>query len=135
MIAERVLDSAASRPRSGGKRPAAAVPQSAIGVGAVCSECGGSIRVNEGDRSVRCGYCGTALYVTSPRGVRTCILRPKITPAKARLAAIHYIAEETDNRVRTSRAAIADLKLIHVPFWRLRGRLMGWISGERTELV
>ena len=135
MIAERVLDPAAARPRGEGKRPAAPVSQPAVAIGAVCSECGGSIRVNEGDRSVRCGYCGSALYVTSPRGVQSRILRPKITPAKARLAAIRYIAEQSSNRVRASRASIADLKLIHVPFWRLRGRLMGWISGEKTEVV
>ena len=135
MIAERVIASTGIRADAGGKRPAASAPEPAVASGATCPECGGSIRVNEGDRSVRCGYCGSALYVAAPRGVQSFILRPKTTPAKARLAAIRYIAEKTNNRLRTRDASIADLKLIHVPFWRLRGRLMGWVSGEKTALV
>ncbi|MCX5754438.1 MAG: hypothetical protein NTW97_12505 [Candidatus Krumholzibacteria bacterium] len=135
MIAERVIASAGIRTPGGGRQPAAPAPEPAVAYGATCPECGGSIRVNEGDRSIRCGYCGSALYVATPRGVQSFILRPKITPAKARLAAIRYIAEKTNHRLRTRHASIADLKLIHVPFWRLRGRLMGWVSGERTALV
>ncbi|MFA4948958.1 MAG: hypothetical protein WC674_10705 [Candidatus Krumholzibacteriia bacterium] len=135
MIAERVIASAGIRTDGVGKRPAALAPEPAVASGATCPECGGSIRINDGDRSVRCGYCGSALYVATPRGVQSFILRPKITPAKARLAAIRYIAEKTNNRLRTRHASIADLKLIHVPFWRLRGRLMGWVSGEKTALV
>jgi hypothetical protein len=26
------------------------------------------------------------------------------------------------------------MQLVHVPFWRMRGRLMGWISGQRVSL-
>jgi DNA-directed RNA polymerase subunit RPC12/RpoP len=135
MIAERVTSAAETRPRGGAKRLADPSPEPAVAGGATCSECGGSLRINEGDRSVRCGYCGSALLVTTPRGVQSFILRPKITPAKARLAAIRYIAEQTNRRLGTRRAAIVDQKLIHVPFWRLRGRLMGWISGEKTARV
>lgn len=135
MIAQRVIVSTEEKTRAGEKRSASPAPEPAVASGATCPECGGSIRINEGDRSVRCGYCGSALYVATPRGVQSFILRPKITPAKARLAAIRYIAEKTNNRLRTRHTSFADLKLIHVPFWRLRGRLMGWFSGEKTELV
>lgn len=135
MIAAPVKSASEAKPRGAGNRPAAPSPEPAVAVGATCSECGGSIRVNEGDRSVRCGYCGTALLVTTPRGVQSFILPPKITPAKARLSAIRYIAEQTGGRLGARSAAIADQKLIHVPFWRLRGRLMGWISGEKTAHV
>ena len=109
--------------------------RAALAYGATCPECGGAIRINEGDRSVRCSYCGSALLIPTPRGVQSYILEPKITPAKVRLASIHYIAEESNQRVRARNAAIVDLKLIHVPFWRMNGRLMGWISGEKTKLV
>jgi hypothetical protein len=109
-----------------------AVPS--LAYGATCPECGGSIRINEGDRSVRCAYCGSALYVTSPRGVQSYILPPRVTSAKARLAAIHYIAERTGGRIGARNTSAVDLKLIHVPFWRMRGRLMGWLSGYRIKL-
>ena len=109
--------------------------QATLAYGATCPECGGNIRINEGDRSVRCRYCGSALLIPTPRGVQSYILKPKVTAAKARLASIHYIAEESNRRVRARNASIVDLKLIHVPFWRMNGRLMGWISGEKTKLV
>jgi hypothetical protein len=135
MIADRVIASTGTTTRDAGTRHAAPAPEPAVASGATCPECGGSIRINDGDRSVRCGYCGSALYVATPHGVQSFVMRPKITPAKARLAAIHHLAEKTGSRLRTQQAPIADLKLIHVPFWRLRGRLMGWVSGERTALV
>ncbi|MDD4857429.1 MAG: hypothetical protein PHD74_04895 [Candidatus Krumholzibacteria bacterium] len=115
------------------KAASAAAPSLAFG--ATCPECGGSIRINEGDRSIRCGYCGSALYVTSPRGVQSYILPPRVTPAKARLSAIHYIAERTDGRIGARNTSALDMKLIHVPFWRMRARLMGWLSGDRVKLA
>jgi ribosomal protein S27AE len=135
MNAERVIASEGRPTHGGAKRPVAPAPEPAVASGATCPKCGGSLKVNDGDRSIRCGYCGSALYVATPRGVQGFILRPKITPAKARLAAIRYLAEKTNNRLHTRDASIADLKLVQVPFWRLRGRLMGWVSGNRTELV
>jgi hypothetical protein len=106
-----------------------------LAYGATCPACGGSIRINEGDRSIRCRYCGSALYVTSPRGVQSFILTPKVTPARARLAAIRCIAERTNDRIGARNTSIIDMKLIHVPFWRMRGRLMGWIAGDRVKLA
>jgi hypothetical protein len=133
MIAERVI--APAKRETGGGRPAARAAEGAVASGATCPECGGSVRINDGDRSVRCGYCGSALYVATPHGVQSFILRPKITPSKARLAAIRYLAEKTNRRIHARDASIAGLRLIHVPFWRLRGRLMGWVSGEKSAPV
>jgi|GEM_PF-1830444 len=107
----------------------------ALAFGASCPNCGGALRVHEGERSVRCGYCGSALLVAASRGTRSFILKPQITPGKARLAAIRWISEESNGRVGAREAGIVDQRLIHVPFWRLRGRVMGWLSGERTKVV
>ena len=118
---------------TGAQRTATREPTPAYG--ATCPECGGTIRINEGDRSVRCGYCGSALYVVSPRGVQSYVLQPKVTPAKARLASIHYMTGHTGGRIGAHNTSIIDMRLIHVPFWRMRGRLMGWISGDRVKAV
>jgi len=104
-----------------------------FGIG--CSECGGSLRIHEGERSIRCEYCGSALFVTRPQGVRSFLMRPKITAGKAKLAALHHLSNETDGRIRARHASIVDLELIHIPFWRLHGRLMGWVCGEKSEMV
>lgn len=116
-------------------RPEAVADGPGMAYGAACPECGGNLTIREGDWSVRCGYCGSALLVTAPRGVQSYILEAKVTPAKARLAAIHHLAEKTNRRVGARDASIVDLRLIHVPFWRMRGRLMGWVTGHKTKLV
>lgn len=103
--------------------------------GISCSECGGSLRIHEGERSVRCEYCGSALFITRPQGVRSFLMQPKITAGKARLAALHYLSNETDGRIKARHASIVDLELIQVPFWRLHGRLMGWVCGVKSKMV
>ena len=109
--------------------------EAAPAFGATCTECGGSLSINEGERSVRCRYCGSALFVAVPRGVRSFILQPKISAGKARLAAIRFVEEGTHGRLHAWHTAIKELRLIHVPFWRMRGRLMGWVSGDKVKLV
>ena len=100
--------------------------------GVTCPLCGGSLRVREGERSVLCRYCNSALYVTRPSGVKSFTMNPKTTAGKARLTALHYIAEETNGRIKSRHASIIDQQLIHVPFWRMHGRLMGWVCGDKV---
>jgi hypothetical protein len=102
--------------------------------GAPCPSCGGALRIHDGERSIRCGYCGSALLITTPRGTRSFLLNPKISDGKARLLAIHHVEETTHGRITPRNASIIDMQLVHVPFWRMRGRLMGWISGQRVSL-
>jgi DNA-directed RNA polymerase subunit RPC12/RpoP len=123
-----------TRPAPAPARPRAA-PDPSLAVGATCPECGGAIRIMDGDRSVRCGYCRSALLIVEPRGVQSYLLPPTVTPAKARLAAIHCIGERTGGRIGARNTTIIEQRLIHVPFWRMRGRLMGWISGHTSKTV
>ena len=108
--------------------------ETASAFGATCPSCGGALQIHDGERSIRCGYCGSALCVTTPRGTRSFYLRPKISEGKARLQAIHCIDERTGGRISPRNASIIDMKLMHVPFWRMRGRLMGWVSGDRVKI-
>lgn len=102
--------------------------------GVTCPSCGGSLRVREGERSIRCRYCDSALYITRPKGVRSYMLPPKITAGKARMTALRHLSEQTEGKVKGRHAAIVDLQLIHVPFWRMHGRLMGWVCGDKINL-
>ncbi len=96
-----------------------------------CPNCGGSLRLRAGEKSIRCEYCGCALYVTKPKGVKRFILPPAVSDGKAKLAALHYLAEKTNGKIKSRHASIIDLRLINVPFWRLKGRLAGWVCGEK----
>ncbi len=116
----------------GGREPAdIAPPRETFSV--TCPECGGSLRIHEGERSIRCGYCGSALYTAASKGVRRFFLAPRATPGGARLEALHFLAEKTGGRIRARHASIMDMKLVNVPFWRMRGRFAGWVSGERIS--
>ena len=134
MIAEPEIQAERARPMRG-SRGAARQREPSLAFGATCPECGGSLRINEGDRSIRCAYCGSALHVAVPRGVQSYILQPKISVGKARLAAIHFLEERTEGRIHARHTSIMDLRLIHVPFWRMHGRLMGWVAGDKIKLV
>lgn len=100
--------------------------------GAACPLCGGSLRVHEGEKSVHCRYCASALYITIPRGVKSFLMLPKVTSGKGRLAALRYLSEKTGGRVKGRHASIVETKLIHIPFWRMHGRLIGWMCGQKT---
>ncbi len=102
--------------------------------GITCTECGGSLRVHEGERSVKCEYCSSALYVTRPQGVRSFVMQPRITAGKSRLAALQHLSKETHGRIKARHASIVDQQIIQVPFWRLHGRLMGWVCGEKSNM-
>jgi DNA-directed RNA polymerase subunit RPC12/RpoP len=111
---------------------APAVPAETFGV--ICPLCGGSLRIREGERSIACEYCGSGLIVTRPHGVRSFTMQPRITPGKARLTALKHLSGQTGGRVRARHASIVDIKLIQVPFWRMHGKLMGWVCGDTITL-
>ena len=100
--------------------------------GITCPECGGSLRIGEGEKSVRCGYCSSALSVTRPRGFRGYYLPARVTAGKARLEALHYLTRSTGGRIKARHASILDLRLVNVPFWRMTGTLAGWVCGEQV---
>jgi len=121
-----VLDKAPPGPATPGAQEQASLET----FGVNCSACGGSLRVHEGERSIRCEYCGCALLVTRPRGVRSYILEPAISEGKARLAALKHLSDQTGGRVKARHTSIVDLRMINVPFWRMSGMMSGWLSGD-----
>ncbi len=123
-----------SESRFRGKEPDPGRPAARETFGALCPSCGGSLRVSEGVKSLECEYCGAGLYVSDPRGVRSFYLKPEITGGKARLTAIRHISKESGDLVKAKHTSIMEEKLVYVPFWKMRGRFMGWICGDRVEL-
>ena len=102
--------------------------------GVTCPSCGGSLKVKEGQSSIRCEYCYANLFIANPRGVKSFFLKPRITAGKAKLEALHCISKNSGGRIKAKYTSVVEHKLIHVPFWRMRGRFIGWICGEEIEL-
>ncbi|HMA77354.1 MAG TPA: hypothetical protein VKO43_08600 [Candidatus Krumholzibacteriaceae bacterium] len=106
-------------------------PRENIGIN--CPSCGGSLSIPEGIRSILCEYCGSDLYILNPRGVRSFYIEPGITAGKARLRALNLLNQRTGGRIGARHTSVVDLKLIHVPFWRMKGRFIGWICGDEFK--
>ena len=102
--------------------------------GVTCPSCGGSLRITEGQRSIQCEYCFSNLYIANPPGVKSFFLKPRITAGKAKLEALRWISKKSNGRVKAKYTSVVEHKLVHVPFWRMRGRFIGWICGEEVKL-
>jgi DNA-directed RNA polymerase subunit RPC12/RpoP len=119
-------------PRESTKPPA---KDSRESFGIACPRCGGSLQLHQGQKSILCEYCNSALYLQNPPGVKSFMTKPRISAGKAKLATLHYLREKTAGLVKARHTSIKDIQLVHVPFWRIRGRLVGWISGEKAKMV
>ncbi|MFO7916409.1 MAG: hypothetical protein R6U43_12055 [Candidatus Krumholzibacteriales bacterium] len=102
-------------------------------IGINCPSCGGSLSIREGLRSTVCEYCGSNLYIFNPPGVRRYYLEPEITAGKAKLKALNLLDQRTGGRIGARHTSVVELKLIHAPFWRMKGRFVGWICGEELK--
>jgi DNA-directed RNA polymerase subunit RPC12/RpoP len=99
-------------------------------IGINCPSCGGSLSIEEGLRSTECEYCGSSLYIYNPRGVKRYYREPEITAGKAKLRALNLLDNKSGGRIGARHTSVVDLRLIHVPFWRMKGMFLGWICGE-----
>ncbi|OQX84103.1 MAG: hypothetical protein B6D63_05250 [Candidatus Latescibacteria bacterium 4484_7] len=102
-------------------------------IGFKCPLCGGSLDVEEGLKSIKCRYCGSSLYISAQEGPANYYARCRINEGKAKHAAISYLLRESSHNVGGMNTSIIECKLVHVPFWRMHGRLIGWIAGETLE--
>jgi len=110
-----------------------AADQGRENIGINCPSCGGSLSIEEGHRSTLCEYCGSSLYIFNPPGVRSYYIEPEITAGKAKLKALNILDSRTGGRIGARHTSVVDLKLIHAPFWRMKGRFVGWICGEEFK--
>ncbi len=103
--------------------------------GISCPLCGGSLRAHQGEKSITCGYCDSSLYIQNPPGVKSFMTEPAISPGRAKLNTLHYLRDNTSGRVKARHTSIMEVQLLHVPFWRITGRLVGWVCGDRVKMI
>jgi len=102
-------------------------------IGANCPLCGGSIEIEEGTTSVECRYCGSSLYLAEPVGLKNFISHAKVKEGTAKHSALKFILERSSGAIGGRETSILECRLVYVPFWRLHGKLIGWIAGEKNK--
>ncbi len=100
-----------------------------ISVGLNCTACGGAISVAEGQNTVLCQYCGSALFVEGDRGVQTIAFRNKMSPQTAVGAAQSWWKRGFKARDLRKIGKILEVYPIYLPFWRAMTRVAGWVCG------
>lgn len=101
--------------------------------GLKCSDCGGSIDIEEGDRVLKCPYCSSSLYVKGNTGLERFWSPYKITADDAGEAVkkwFHGLDKAKDLR---DKAEIKDISPVFIPFFRFRMDLAGWVLGRERK--
>lgn len=100
--------------------------------GLSCPRCGGMIQIPEGFSIVTCQFCDLRSVVNGNNGIRRYQVPEKITREfalqtwKKFLGSSLAIARHTKNR-----AKLTDVFLVHIPFWNVTGKGLGWGFGKK----
>lgn len=98
--------------------------------GLICPNCSGVVPVAEGDRVVRCPYCGLHSLVQGERGVRRWQVARKLERAEAETAVRGFLGGMRKARDLRRTAEVKELLLVYLPFWRVEAVVAGWLLGR-----
>lgn len=99
-----------------------------------CPQCGGAVTFQEGEYIDFCNYCGTSLrLIESEKMYSTVMFRCKTEKPGVIAAAMKWFDEGLKARDLEKVAEIREVYPIYLPFWRVRGRVAGWVCGYREE--
>jgi len=98
--------------------------------GLACPNCSGVLSVREGQKIVKCPYCGARSQVSGERGVGRYQVARRIDRDHAGQAVRGFWSGLNRAFDLSSKAQISELFLAYLPYWRAQGQLAGWMFGE-----
>ena len=100
--------------------------------GLACPNCGGTVPAPGGQAVVRCPYCDVLSLVRGDRGLqrRQVELRADRDRALSRLQSFLEQHQEIAPDA-AQRALSEEAFLVHLPFWVVRARGLGWVFGKK----
>jgi len=108
------------------------VQESAIG-GVSCPSCGGSLALGEGVTTLRCKYCNLPLLVRGEKGTLKYHQMRKVDPGGAVEAVRRWFGGIQMARDLRRAAAFETPFLVYLPFWRVTGKVVGWVFGNKIR--
>jgi hypothetical protein len=98
--------------------------------GLTCPACANTVPVPEGARLVTCPACRQRLFVQGDRGVRRWQLRRVVTRDQAQQTVTGFFNGMNKAGDLKRKAAIQELFLVYLPFWRVMAHVAGWRLGR-----
>ncbi len=98
-----------------------------------CPSCGGTLTVAEGQRTIRCAYCGGEHLVLVPGAVPRYAVSPEIDREGARAAAEQVLRRPVLPRALRRRGRIQEVALCYAPFYEFTGTRVGTFRLQVAE--
>jgi len=100
--------------------------------GLSCPRCGGMIQIPEGLSIVSCQFCDLRSVVHGDNGIRRYQVQEKITQDTALIAWKKFLGSSLAIARQTKKKAkLTDVFLVHIPFWNVTGKGLGWGFGKK----
>jgi hypothetical protein len=101
--------------------------------GLACPVCSGTLAVREGQRIVKCPYCHNTAYVKGERGLARYQVARKVDRKAATDAVLRFWDGFNRAADLKQKAAITEMFLAYLPYWRGQANVTGWIFGRSEE--
>lgn len=98
-----------------------------------CPRCGGDLSLTGDAEMLSCPYCTALLAIEGDEGVRQVALRSAITGDDAVKAVRDWWINGLIAYDVSRKSQITESYLIHVPFWKLRVMVTGWLCGQSNN--
>ncbi len=98
-----------------------------------CPGCQAALRVREGQRIVRCSYCGLPSAIVGERGVLRYQVRRKVDADQALAALRQFLRVYKRLNDLDKRAEITELTPVFIPFWTVRAQVAAWQFGYHSD--
>ncbi len=98
--------------------------------GLTCPECSGVVPLKEGDRIVKCPYCGIFAMVKGDHGIRRWQVSRQVAREDALRDVQGFFSGMKKARDLKKDAKITEMFLVYLPYWRVQADVAGWRFGR-----
>jgi hypothetical protein len=102
-----------------------------IAKGLACPRCGGMIAIPEGQAVVVCPFCDMRSLVRGDRSVRRYQVDARVSRDQALAGLNSFFGKLSVARDARTKSRITEAFLVHLPFWTLWARALGWAFGQK----
>lgn len=102
--------------------------------GITCPSCNGELDIKEGLRTFNCKYCGTLLAVKGESGTMKYFVPRKIKREDAVAKTLSWLSKGFKKaKGLKENAVVSESFLAFIPYWRIRGDVVGWVFGQEKR--
>ena len=97
-----------------------------------CPRCGGTVPIPEGQAIVICPFCDLRSIVRGDAGIRRYQVPVRVDREQAEACLRKFLGGNIAISGAARREAVlTEVILVHLPFWAIWGRALGWVFGKK----